>query len=88
MMRPSTIPSMMQILSLNSNKKNQNVKLFDISRSYKNINNEIENGEVPVQENILTIGMYGENTDFFTLKGLIENVLEAIGINRIEIEKE
>ena len=88
MMRPSTIPSMMQILALNSNKKNQNVKLFDISRSYKNINGEIEKGEVPVQENILTIGMYGDNTDFYTLKGLIENVLDSIGINRYEIEKE
>ena len=88
MMRPSTIPSMMQILALNANKKNQNVRLFDISRNYRNINNEVEKGEVPVQENILTIGMYGENIDFYTLKGLIENVLELSGVNRYEIEKE
>ena len=88
MMRPSTIPSMMQILALNANKKNQNVRLFDISRNYKNINNEVEKGEVPVQENILTIGMYGENIDFYTQKGLIENVLELSGVNRYEIEKE
>lgn len=88
LMRPSTFPSMMQILSLNANKKNQNVKLFDISRNYRNINNEVQNGEVPLQENILTIGMYGENVDFHSLKGLIENVLEASNINRYEIEKE
>lgn len=88
LMRPSTFPSMMQILSLNANKKNQNVKLFDISRNYRNINNEVQNGEVPLQENILTIGMYGENVDFHSLKGIIENVLEASNINRYEIEKE
>ena len=88
LMRPSTIPSMMQILALNANKKNQNVRLFDISRNYRNINNEVEQGEVPIQENILTIGMYGENIDFYTLKGLIENVLELSGVNRYEIEKE
>ena len=88
LMRPSTFPSMMQILSLNANKKNQNVKLFDISRNYRNINNEVQNGEVPLQENILTIGMYGEDIDFYSLKGLIENVLEASNINRYEIEKE
>ena len=88
LMRPTTMPSMMQILANNANKKNQNVKLFDISRNYKNINNEVQNGEVPLQEDILTIGMYGEDIDFYTLKGLIENVLEAISVNRYDIEKE
>ena len=88
LMRPSTLPSMMQILSLNANKKNQEVKLFDISRNYKNVNGEVEKGEVPLQENILTIGMYGNDVDFYILKGLIENVLEASNINRFDIEKE
>lgn len=88
LMRPSTVPSMMQILATNANKKNQNVKLFDISRNYKNINNEVENGEVPLQENILTIGMYGDDIDFYVLKGIIENVLECINVNRFDIEKE
>ena len=88
LMRPTTIPSMMQILATNANKKNQNVKLFDISRNYRNLNNEVENGEVPEQENILTLGMYGDDVDFYTLKGLIENVLEAVSVNRYDIIKE
>ena len=88
LMRPTTIPSMMQILAGNNNKKNQNVKLFDISRNYKNIDNQVEKGEVPLQENILTIGMYGEDVDFYTLKGLIENILEAANVNRYDIERE
>ena len=88
LMRPSTIPSMLQTLATNANKKNQNVKLYDISRSYKNINNEVENGEIPLQENILTLGMYGDNLDFYTLKGLVENVLETVSVNRYDIEKE
>ena len=78
----------MQILATNANKKNQSAKLFDVSRNYRNINNEVENGEVPLQENILTIGMYGGDVDFYVLKGLIENVLESSNINRYEIEKE
>ena len=88
LMRPTTIPSMMQILALNNNRKNTDVKLFDISRSYRNINGEVEKGEIPLQENILTIGMYGDNIDFYTLKGLIENVLEASNVNHYDIEKE
>ncbi len=88
LMRPTTIPSMMQILALNNNRKNQNVKLFDISRNYRNINGEVEKGEVPLQENILTIGMYGDDVDFYTLKGLIENVLEVSNVNSYDIQKE
>ncbi len=88
LMRPTTIPSMMQTLAINANKKNQEVKLFDLSRSYKNMKQEVEQGEVPLQEEILTIGMYGEEIDFYTLKGILENVLETIGINRYDIEKE
>lgn len=88
LMRPTTIPSMMQILAGNNNKKNQNVKLFDISRNYKNIDNQVEKGEVPLQENILTIGMYGEDVDFYTLKGLVENILEDANVNRYDIERE
>ena len=88
LMRPTTIPSMMQTLALNNNRKNQNVKLFDISRNYRNINGEVEKGEVPLQENILTIGMFGEDSDFYTLKGIIENVLEASNVNHYDIVKE
>lgn len=88
LMRPSTIPSMMQTLATNANKKNQNVKLFDLSRNYKNMKQEVENGEVPLQEEILTIGMYGEDVDFYSLKGMVENILEAISINHYEVEKE
>ena len=47
------------------------------------MNEEIEKGEVPLQENILTIGMYGDNIDFYVLKGIIENVLEEAGVSKI-----
>lgn len=88
LMRPTTIPSMVQTLATNANKKNQNVKLFDISRNYRNINHTVEKGEVPLQENILTIGMYGDDVDFYTLKGLVENLLETVSVNRYEVVKE
>lgn len=88
LMRPTTIPSMLQTLAINDKKKNQEVKLFDLSRSYRNEKQEVQNGEVPLQEEILTVGMYGEGVNFYTLKGILENILEAIHINHYEIEKE
>ncbi len=87
-MRPSTIPSMLSTITTNINKKNKEAKLFDISRRYQNINKNIEKGEVPEEEKILTIGMYGENLDFYIVKGLIENILQQISVNRYDIEKE
>lgn len=87
-MRPSTIPSMLATLSFNMNQKNQEVGLFDISRSYKNMNGRIEKGDVPEEEKILTIGMYGTSIDFYILKGIVENILEQVSVNRYEVEKE
>ena len=87
-MRPSTIPSMLSTLSFNINQKNQEAALFDISRSYKNIEDRVQKGEVPEEDKILTIGMYGDDVDFFILKGIIENILSQVSINRYDIEKE
>ncbi len=87
-MRPSTVPSMMKTLGINNSKKNENVKLFDISRRYRDIKQDIEKGEVPCEEKILTLGMYGENTDFYYLKGVIENLLETVGLTMYDIVKE
>lgn len=87
-MRTSTIPSMMQMLAANNAKKNKDVQLFDISRTYKNNNGAIKEGKVPNEETILTIGMYGKNADFYILKGIIENVLELAGVNRYDVRRE
>ncbi len=87
-MRPTTIPSMLSIIVTNINKKNKEAKLFDISRRYQNIGNKVEQGEIPQEEKILTIGMYGKDIDFYTLKGILENTLQQINVNTYEIQKE
>ena len=77
-MRTSTIPSMMKALSLNFAKKNKDVSLFEISRIYID-NGNIAKDELPTESNIITIGMYGD-TDFYNLKGIIENILKSLSI--------
>lgn len=88
MMKTTSVPSMMQMLENNNNYKNKNVKLFDISRIYKNVNENIEKGELPEEDTILTIGMYGEDVDFYVLKGLVENVLSIAGVAKYDVVKE
>ncbi len=88
LMKPTSVPTMMQMLANNNNYKNKEVKLFDISRIYQNKENAIENGKLPQESNILTIGIYSEKEDFYTLKGLVENILELAGISKIDVRKE
>ena len=87
-MKTTSVPTMMQMLANNNNYKNEEAKLFDISRTYQNMKNQIENGELPLEQNVLTIGMYSKNEDFYTLKGLVEEVLEVAGLARYDIQKE
>jgi phenylalanyl-tRNA synthetase beta chain len=87
-MRTTTVVSMLGAIATNINKKNENVALYDISRTYKDVEEKIKAGDIPQEDKILTIGMYGENVDFYVLKGIMENVLEAISVNKYDIEKE
>ena len=87
-MKPTSVPTMMQMLANNNNYKNKEVRLFDLSRVYKNKQNAIENGNLPEESNVLTIGIYNDNEDFYTLKGLVENILEVAGVSKYEIKKE
>lgn len=86
-MRPSTIPSMLNAISFNFAQKNEDVRLFDISRVYYNNQNQIQENKLPEEENILTIAMYG-NCDFYDIKGYVENVLKECNVKRYEIRKE
>ena len=86
-MRTTTIASMMQTLATNYNNKNANVRLYDLSRIYKNDKSQIENGTNPTEDFILTLGMYGKDADFYTIKGLVENVLWVSGIAKYDIQR-
>ena len=87
-MRTTTLPSMLQTLSINHAKKNKTVSLFDISRVYKNINNQIEQGQNPLEEFVVTIGLYGKNVDFYVLKGLVETVMSEASVLRYDVSSE
>ena len=75
-MRTNAIPSMMDILSKNYNNRNGAVSLYEIGNEYLPVVDDPLPDEVPN----LVMGMYGENKDFFTLKGAVENLLDMISI--------
>ena len=71
-MRTNAIPSMMLILAKNYNNRNGAVSLYEIGNEYIPVPGEQLPDEVPN----LILGMYGEDRDFFTLKGVVENLFD------------
>ncbi len=80
-MRTTVLPSMLDVLSRNYNNRNETAKLFEISNEY------IPNGEdkLPDENQMITMGMYGEGCDFFTIKGVTEELLYACGVNDYDV---
>ncbi len=79
-MRTSTIPSMLEVLSFNYNNRNEKACLFEISKEYL----PVEGQELPNEPDRLTIGMYGGDADFYELKGIVETALSEMGISDVE----
>ncbi|MGF0108281.1 phenylalanine--tRNA ligase subunit beta [Clostridium sp. SGI.024] len=83
-MRTTTIHSMMESLGRNYSRNNAYARLFEIGKVY--IPNEDET-VIPTENNILTIGMYG-NCDYLDLKGVVENALEKLGLSKVKFTRE
>ena len=73
-MRTTTLPSMLEILTRNYNYRNTDVKLYEVGRTY------LPGGEdgLAHEAKYLTLGAYGEGMDFFTVKGAVEMLLKSL----------
>jgi phenylalanyl-tRNA synthetase beta chain len=83
-MRTTSIPSMMESLSRNYSRNNEEARLFEIGKVY--IPDE-DASKLPNEINTVTIGLYGA-VDYFDLKGIVENILSSIGISGVSFERE
>ncbi len=75
-MRTTLIPSMLRVIANNLNKKNLNGKLFEFAKQYHP--KALPLSELPNEEMALSLGAYGKDVDFFTLKGDIEGLLATL----------
>ncbi len=70
-MRTTAIPSMLEVLARNNNFSNENVRLFEMATVYLP---DEDAEQLPEERKVVTLGMYGD-VDFYTLKGVVENML-------------
>ena len=75
-MRTIPVNGMLSSLSTNFNRRNKNVKLYELAKVY--IASDDKN-ELPDERVMFTLGAFGE-VDFFSMKGVVEEFLERIGM--------
>jgi phenylalanyl-tRNA synthetase beta chain len=80
-MRTTPLPSMLEALSRNFNFRNEKAALYEIATVY--IKNEDEDS-LPTEKQVVTIGLYDNEADFFVLKGIVEAVLTSLNIENYE----
>ena len=74
-MRRSLLPSIIKTSCYNLNRKNYDGKLFELAKTYKK--NPDDKLGLAKEETNLSIACFGDNEDFFTLKGIVESVLNC-----------
>lgn len=79
-MRTLPINGMLTSLSTNYNRRNKDVRLYELGNIY--LPKSLPVTELPDERMQFTLGMYGEG-DFFTMKGVVEEFLEAVGMKKI-----
>ena len=76
-MRTSVLNGMLSSISTNFNRRNKNVRLYELGNVY--IPKALPLEELPDERMQFILGMYGDG-DFFTMKGVVEEFIEKLGI--------
>lgn len=80
-MRTISLHGMLTSLATNYNRRNKNVRLYELGNIY--LPKSLPLTELPDERMQFTLGMYGDG-DFFTMKGVVEEFLDKIGMHKKE----
>ncbi len=80
-MRTTSLNGMLTSLATNYNRRNKNVRLYELGNVY--LPKALPLTELPEERMQFTLGMYGDG-DFFSMKGVVEEFLEKVGLHEKE----
>lgn len=80
-MRTTSLSGMLTSLATNYNRRNKDVRLYELGNIY--LPKALPLTELPEERMQFTLGMYG-NGDFFSMKGVVEEFFEKIGMKKKE----
>ncbi len=81
-MRTTALPSMLETLQRNCNYRNKSARLYEIGKIY------LPGGPdgLANEPKMVTLGAYGEDMDFFAMKGAVEALLREIRAQDVHFE--
>lgn len=85
-MRTILTPGMLEVLGRNYSRNIEAVRAYEIGLTY--MKNLMDEKALPIESYDLSIGLYGKNEDFFSLKGMVCTLLERLGIKEPEFVAE
>lgn len=85
-MRTILTPNMLEVLARNYSRNIAKVKAFEIGNTFTA--NMINSEDLPDEQYSLCIGTYGQKEDFFSLKGIVVELLRVLGIKTTIFEAE
>ena len=77
-MRTISLNGMLNSLSTNFNRRNKNVRLYELGNIY--LPKQVPVTDLPEERMQFTLGMYGDG-DFYTMKGVIEEFFDKAGMH-------
>ena len=78
-MRTQLITSMLTVLQTNYSRKIPAVRFFETNKRF--VPQALPLTEQPLEIPTLSLGIYGANEDFFTLKGVLESLFDSFGVS-------
>ena len=80
-MRTTSVNGTLTSLAINYNRRNKDVRLYELANIY--LPKQVPITELPDERMQFTLGMYGKG-DFFSMKGVVEEFFEKIGMKERE----
>ncbi len=78
-MRTTLLPSVIRAVARNLNRKNHDGRLFELAKIYKPKTLPVK--ELPDEKEVLCLSVFGNDEDFFTLKGVVEGIFDNFNFN-------
>ena len=79
--RTILLPGMLEVLGRNFARGISDVRAYEIGTVFSK--NYIDPSGLPEESQGLSLGIYGDKESFFTLKGIIESLLEKMGVKNV-----
>lgn len=88
-MRPAMLPTALEVIAFNSNRKNTDLRFFEYGKTYssKGVGNYVEKNHLClyVTGNVVDQSWRGKSVpaDFYYLKGVVEAILRTMGVDPV-----